>query len=71
MTIYKFTTTATHKDFGTEIVEEYLASYGYDHAKQHIITRLEKAGWKVEKINGKSIFFEDIRDSCDHTTDTI
>jgi len=67
--LFKFTTTATNHEQGWhDTVTEYVFSYSFDHAKAHIIGRLESAGWTVDKIQGYRIHFEDLRDSCDRTT---
>ena len=48
---------------------EYIASYSYEQAVNHIKTRLERAGWKAVEIEGYRIDIVDIRDKCDHITD--
>lgn len=73
MTIYKLTVEAVRERFMEKPLydkfDEYFAAYSYDHAHDHVRKRLEKAGWTVKKITGKQLFLQDIRDTCDHTTD--
>ena len=73
MTIYKFTIEAVRERFMEHPLhdkfEEYFAAYSYEQARDHLFARLNNAGWTVKKITGKQLFLQDIRDSCDHTTD--
>lgn len=73
MYIYKFIVEAEREQFMERTIhdtsEHYIAAYSYDHAHSHVWGMLERAGWKINKITGKEIFLNDIRDSCDHTTD--
>lgn len=73
MVIYKFTVDAERERFMEPVLhdtsEHYIAAYSYDQAHSHVWGMLERAGWKVNRITGKEIFLQDIRDSCDRTTD--
>ena len=73
MYVWKFKVTATRERFMEpplhDTWEEYIAAYSYDQAHTHVWARLNKAGWTLDKIEAKEIILEDIRDSCDHTTD--
>lgn len=74
MYIYKFIVEAERVDHHTgntvhDTSEHYIAAYSYDHAHSHVWGMLERAGWKINKITGKEIFLNDIRDKCDHITD--
>ena len=73
MYIYKFTVEATRERFMEPALhdtsEHYIAAYSYEQAHSHVWAMLEKGGWKVNKITGKTVYLQDIRDTCDHTTD--
>jgi len=73
MYVYKFTVEATRERFMEpplrDTSDHYIAAYSYDQAHSHVWSQLSKAGWKVNRITGKEIFVQDIRDSCDHITD--
>ena len=73
MYIYKFTIDATRERFMEpplrDTSEHYIAAYSYDQAHSHVWGMLERAGWIIQRIAGKEIFLQDIRDVCDHTTD--
>ena len=73
MYIYKFTVEAERERFMERTLhdtsEHYIAAYSYDQAHSHVWSMLEKAGWKINRITGKEIFLQDIRDTCDHITD--
>lgn len=73
MYIYKLTVEATRERFMEpplhDRFEEYFAAYTFDQAHSHVCARLNKAGWKVQSISGEKIYLQDIRDTCDHTTD--
>lgn len=73
MYIYKFTVEAVRERFMEsplrDTSEHYIAAYSYDQAHAHVWGNLERAGWKIQKITGKEIYLQDIRDACDHTTD--
>lgn len=73
MYIYKFIVEAERERFMEpplrDTSEHYIAAYSYDHAHSHVWGMLEQAGWKINKITGKEIFLNDIRDKCDHITD--
>lgn len=69
MIIYKFTITAERERFMErplrDTFECYVLAYSYDQAHGHVWRMLENAGWKIEKIEGKTIHVQDIRDFCD------
>lgn len=73
MYIYKFTVEATRERFMEPALhdtsEHYIAAYSYEQAHSHVWAMLEKGGWQVNKITGKTVYLQDIRDTCDHTTD--
>lgn len=73
MYIYKFTVEATRERFMEsplhDTSEHYIAAYSYEQAHSHVWAMLEKGGWKVNKITGKTVYLQDIRDTCDHTID--
>lgn len=73
MYVWKFTIQATRERFMEpplhDTSERYVAAYSYDQAHSYVWGRLNKAGWKVDSIKAKTVFLEDIRDSCDQTTD--
>lgn len=48
---------------------EYVGAYSFDQARAAIESRLNQAGWKLEGILGVRITINELRDSCDHTTD--
>ena len=67
--LYQFTTTAHHDGKGwNDTVEEFIFAYSYDHAKHHITSRLQTAGWTIDSMEGHQVPFEDIRDMCDRIT---
>lgn len=53
-----------------ETTENYLAAYSGEQAIDFVRKGLERNGWKVTEIGWRDIFLHDIRDSCDHTTDS-
>ena len=73
MVVYKLTVTATRDRFMErplhDTSEHYIAAYDYDQAHGYVWAMLDKAGWKIDSITGKEVYLQDIRDSCDHTTD--
>lgn len=73
MYIYKFTVKATRERFMEPALhdtsEHYIAAYSYEQAHSHVWAMLEKGGWKIDQIQGKEVWLQDIRDSSDHITD--
>ena len=73
MYIYKLTVEATRERFMEpplrDTSEHYIAAYSYEQAHSYVWSMLNKAGWKIQRITGKEIFLQDIRDACDRTTD--
>ena len=73
MYIYKFIVEAERERFmerpQRDTSERYIAANSYDQAHSYVWKMLERAGWKINRITGKKVYLDDIRDSCDHTTD--
>lgn len=73
MYIYHFTVEAVRERFMEpplhDTSEHYIAAYSHDQAHSYVWSMLNKAGWKVQRITSKEVYLQDIRDTCDHTTD--
>ena len=65
---YKIEVKASRNGFPDKFTE-YVAAYSYDQAIRAIEHRLNEAGWKLDGHLGHQIKINDLRDSCDHTTD--
>ena len=65
MYIYKFTVTATRERFMEpplhDVSEHYVAADSYEQAHGHVWANLAHGGWKIDKIESKEIFIQDIR----------